>query len=98
MFRINSPHYLTKIVLPKGESTRRFSLVVSQFEKSSTIFFSVRAYSNQPFTLEKMKNPFRNKKEVIVFDMVDSTKFDLFFFLFLPPEGVSNLVGAFSLT
>jgi len=62
--RINSPHYLTKIVLPKGESTRRFTLVVSQFEKSTTIYFTVRAYSNQPFTLQKVKNPFRNKKEM----------------------------------
>jgi len=62
--RINSPHYLTKMVLPKGENIRRFSLVVSQFEKTATIYFSVRAYSNQPFTLEKMKNPFRNKKEI----------------------------------
>jgi len=62
--RINSPHYLTKMVLPKGENVRRFTLVVSQFEKTATIFFSVRAYSNQPFSLEKVKNPFRNKKEL----------------------------------
>jgi len=62
--RINSPHYLTKIVLPKGESVRRFTLVVSQFEKTTAIYFTVRAYSNQPFTLDKVKNPYRHKTEV----------------------------------
>lgn len=62
--RINSPHYLTKIVLPPGEALRRFTLVVSQFEKTGTIRFSVRAYSTLPFTLEKIKSPWRHKEEV----------------------------------
>jgi len=62
--RINSPHYLAKVVLSAGESVRRFTLVVSQFEKTGTINFSVRAYSTLPFSLEKIKNPWRHKEEV----------------------------------
>jgi len=62
--RINSPHYLTKVVLGAGESVRRFTLVVSQFEKTGTINFSVRAYSTLPFSMEKIKNPWRHKEEV----------------------------------
>ena len=62
--RINSPHYLTKVILPAGESVRRFSLVVSQFEKTGTIHFSVRAYSTLPFSMDKIKNPWRYKDEV----------------------------------
>ena len=40
-------------------------MVVSQFEKTGTINFSVRAYSTLPFSLEKIKNPWRHKEEVI---------------------------------
>ena len=39
-------------------------MVVSQFEKTGTINFSVRAYSTLPFSLEKIKNPWRHKEEV----------------------------------
>ena len=52
------------MVLSPGESVRRFTLVVSQFEKTGTINFSVRAYSTLPFSLEKIKNPWRHKEEV----------------------------------
>jgi len=62
--RINSPQYLTKMVLGKGEAVRRFTLVVSQFEKTSNIFFTVKAFSNQPLVLQKVKNPCKNRKEV----------------------------------
>eukprot|EP00092_Neocalanus_flemingeri_P004142 GFUD01004456.1.p1 GENE.GFUD01004456.1~~GFUD01004456.1.p1 ORF type:complete len:815 (-),score=258.12 GFUD01004456.1:609-3053(-) len=62
--RINSPHYLTKVILPPGDNVRRFTLVVSQFEKSSTIFFTVKAYSTLPFSLEKIKTTWRHKEEV----------------------------------
>merc|ERR1719233_457447 len=62
--RINSPHYLTKVILKPGENIRRFTLVVSQFEKTSTIFFSVKAYSTLPFSLEKIKTTWRHKEEL----------------------------------
>ena len=52
------------MVLGAGESVRRFTLVVSQFEKTGTINFSVRAYSTLPFSMEKIKNPWRHKEEV----------------------------------
>jgi len=62
--RINSPYYLTKVILKPGESIRKFTLVVSQFEKTSTIFFSVKAYSTLPFNLEKIKTTWRHKEEL----------------------------------
>ena len=51
-------------MLAPGEAVRRFTLVVSQFEKTGTIRFSVRAYSTLAFTLEKIKSPWRHKEEV----------------------------------
>jgi len=61
--RINSPHYLTKIHLKPGDA-RRYTLVVSQYEKTATIYYTVRAYSTLPFTLAKIGNPYRNKQEL----------------------------------
>lgn len=61
--RINSPHYLCKIVVPQGGTTR-YTLVMSQYEKSSTIFYTLRAYSTCPFTLSNIKNVFKHKQEV----------------------------------
>ncbi|EEC01788.1 calcium-dependent cysteine protease, putative [Ixodes scapularis] len=58
--RINSPHYLCKMVIPQGGNTR-YTLVVSQYEKSNTIHYTLRAYASCPFTLGKrlflLKNP-----------------------------------------
>ena len=62
--RINSPHYLTKIILDKGENIRRFTVVVSQFEKTSSIYFTVKAFSTLPFKLEKIKSSWRHREEV----------------------------------
>ena len=62
--RINSPHYLTKIILDKGENVRRFTVVVSQFEKTSTIYFTVKAFSTLPFKLDKIKTNWRHKEDV----------------------------------
>ena len=39
--RINSPHYLCKIEV-NDQTPRRLSLVVSQYEKSTTIYYTVR--------------------------------------------------------
>lgn len=61
--RINSPHYLCKIIVPQGGTTR-YTLVMSQYEKSSTIFYTLRAYSTCPFTLSNIKNVFKHKQEV----------------------------------
>ena len=38
--KINSPFYLAKLNAPKG--TTRFTLVVSQYEKTSTIHYTIK--------------------------------------------------------
>ena len=42
--KINSPFYLAKLNAPKG--TKRFTLVVSQYEKTNTIHYTVKACSH----------------------------------------------------
>ncbi|XP_077298666.1 calpain-7-like [Arctopsyche grandis] len=53
--RINSPHYLCKINVG-AKSASRYTLVVSQYEKMRTIFYTLRAYGTCPFTLKKLHN------------------------------------------
>ncbi len=60
--RINSPHYLCQTVVTES-TPRRLTLVVSQFEKSTTIYFTVRVFSALPFTLRRIVNPYRHKQE-----------------------------------
>ena len=61
--RINSPHYLCKIKLGQNRD-KRFTLVVSQYEKSHTIYYTLRAYGTSPFTLRKISEPYKFEKEV----------------------------------
>lgn len=61
--RINSPHYLCKIILSEA-SPRYFTLVVSQYEKMNTIYYTLRAYSTCPFSLEKFPNYFKYAEKV----------------------------------
>ena len=61
--RINSPHYLCKTVVD-ASTPRKLTLVVSQYEKSTTIFFTLRVYSTVPFTLRKIGDPYKHKTEV----------------------------------
>ncbi|KAK8405712.1 hypothetical protein O3P69_001903 [Scylla paramamosain] len=61
--RINSPHYLCKMVL-KEAGTHKFTLVVSQYEKHLTIHYSLRVYSTCPFSLHKIRNLCKHKHEV----------------------------------
>ncbi|XP_077516036.1 calpain-7-like isoform X2 [Amblyomma americanum] len=60
--RINSPHYLCKMVVPQGGETR-YTLVMSQYEKSNTIHYTLRAYSSCPFQLAPIKNPYKHVRE-----------------------------------
>ncbi|KAL7025655.1 hypothetical protein ACKWTF_013582 [Chironomus riparius] len=51
--RINSPHYLCKIRLDPN-AARKYTLVVSQYEKTTTIFYTLRAYCREPFELKSL--------------------------------------------
>lgn len=53
--RINSPHYLCKIRLD-ATAPRKYTLVVSQYEKTATIFYTLRAYSREPFELKEINS------------------------------------------
>ncbi len=61
--RINSPHYLCQTVITET-TPRRLTLVVSQYEKTATIYFTLRVYSTLPFVLRKIGNPYKYKKEL----------------------------------
>ncbi|XP_071957254.1 calpain-7-like [Antedon mediterranea] len=60
--RINSPHYLCKMVV-KEEGTS-FTVVVSQFEKSNTIHYSLRVYSTTAVKLYKVPEPYQHTKQI----------------------------------
>ena len=61
--RINSPHYLCKITIPEKGSTN-YVLAVSQYEKTTTINFTLRAFSTSPFTLRKLIDPYKYTENV----------------------------------
>ncbi|XP_033225588.1 calpain-7-like [Belonocnema kinseyi] len=61
--RINSPHYLCKIKLG-ANSDRNYTLVVSQYEKTNTIYYTLRAYGTCPFKLRKIAEPYKYEKEM----------------------------------
>ena len=61
--RINSPHYLCKIEVD-GETPRRLTLVVSQYEKSTTIYYTCRVYSTLQFLLKRIQDPYKSKQEI----------------------------------
>lgn len=61
--RINSPHYLCQTVVTES-TPRKLTLVVSQYEKSTTIFFTLRVYSTLPFKLRRIVDPYRFVKDI----------------------------------
>uniref|UniRef100_A0A0K2TNJ9 Calpain catalytic domain-containing protein n=1 Tax=Lepeophtheirus salmonis TaxID=72036 RepID=A0A0K2TNJ9_LEPSM len=61
--KINTPLYLVQTVI-KDDTDRKFTLVVSQFEKSTTINYSLRVFSTLPFTLRKLEQAYKYKKEI----------------------------------
>lgn len=60
--RINSPHYLCKIIV-SDVSTDRYTLVVSQYEKTTTIYYTLRAYATCPFQMAKIE-PYPYRKTI----------------------------------
>lgn len=63
--RINSPHYLVKLV-ENQQSPVSYTLVVSQYEKSNSIYYSLRVFSTAPVELNELKDNYNPKyfKEV----------------------------------
>ena len=59
--RINSPHYLCKI--PIQGDCKDYTLIISQYQKTSTIYYSLRVYSVVPFSLKEIIKNFKCKKE-----------------------------------
>ncbi|CAG0887662.1 unnamed protein product [Cyprideis torosa] len=65
---INSPHYLAKILVGSDVSgdDRKFTLVMSQYEKTTTTHYTLRAYSTLPFDMRKISSEalYRVKQDV----------------------------------
>ncbi|KAK2578643.1 hypothetical protein KPH14_012135 [Odynerus spinipes] len=61
--RINSPHYLCKIKL-ENDSDTRYTLVISQYEKTHTIYYTLRAYATCPFKLWQIPQLYKYEKEI----------------------------------
>ncbi|CAH8620579.1 unnamed protein product [Dicrocoelium dendriticum] len=60
--RTNSPHCLIQMLQDPGTDT--YHLVVSQFEKNNTIFYTLRVYSTSPFVLTKVVDPYKVEKQI----------------------------------
>ena len=58
--RINSPHYLVKLV-DDEPGPINYTLVVSQYEKYKSIYYTLRVYSTNPFELSEIKEPYKSK-------------------------------------
>ena len=58
--RINSPHYLVKLV-DDELGPINYTLVVCQYEKYKSIYYTLRAYSTSPFELQEIKEPYKSK-------------------------------------
>jgi len=64
--RINSPHYLCKIVL-SDKTPSKFTLIVSQYEKMNTIHYTLRAYATCPFVMKELCNSYNPKFKTVIF-------------------------------
>ena len=61
--RINSPHYLCQTVV-NDSTPRKMNLVVSQYEKSATIYYTLRVYCTIPFVLKKITDPYKHTQKI----------------------------------
>jgi calpain-7 len=57
--RINSPHYLCKMIVEPGTSL--FTLVISQYERNNTIYYTLRTYATCEFKLTRVATPYNPK-------------------------------------
>ncbi|XP_077978254.1 calpain-7-like [Glandiceps talaboti] len=61
--RINSPHYLCKMLVSDKDSSN-YTLVVSQYEKNNSIHYTLRIYGSCDFKLTKVPEPYVSEKEL----------------------------------
>lgn len=59
--RINSPHYLCKMVQEKGNHS--YTLAISQYEKNNSIYYTLRVYATCEFSLTKIIDPYKKEFE-----------------------------------
>ncbi|KAK6020775.1 calpain large subunit, domain III, partial [Ostertagia ostertagi] len=59
--RINSPHFLCQMVVNEP-GIQKYTLVVAQYEKMKTIYYTLRVFSSCQFNLSPIKNPYNVKK------------------------------------
>lgn len=57
--RINSPHYLCKLV--ESSPTEPCTLVISQYEKNNTIHYTLRVYATCEFSLTRFSDPYKSQ-------------------------------------
>ncbi|XP_014780312.1 calpain-7 [Octopus bimaculoides] len=57
--RINSPHYLCKLNEEPGVNS--YTLIVSQYEKNNSIYYTLRVYSNSEFTLTSIVDLYKKE-------------------------------------
>ncbi|KAL5006400.1 hypothetical protein ScPMuIL_015206 [Solemya velum] len=57
--RINSPHYLCKLVENQGAIT--YTLVISQYEKNNSINYTLRVYSTCEISLSMIIDPYKKQ-------------------------------------
>ena len=58
--RINSPHYLVKLE-DDCSNPLVYTLVISQYEKYNSIFYTLRTYSTVSFEMNELKEPYNQK-------------------------------------
>nr|XP_054767557.1 calpain-7-like [Lytechinus pictus] len=61
--RINSPHYLCKMIV-NDKSSSIYTIIVSQFEKNNSIHYTLRAYGTCEFKLSKIVDPYKHTKNI----------------------------------
>lgn len=62
--KINSPHYLCKMKPPAG--TSKYTVVLSQYEKMNTIYYSLKVHSTAKFHLSPVPEVYTSKKKITV--------------------------------
>lgn len=59
--KINSPHYLARFNHPGDK--KKYSIVISQHEKSTNLYFTLKVYASADFKIFEMPNPYHGRKE-----------------------------------